>query len=143
MKKVIVLALALVFSQQLLADAASEIAYRKAVMEVVGGHMKSIGTILRGKVHMEDLKFHANGMKNVSVLVPNVFPEGSGEGKTEALPEIWEDAEDFQARLDEFLQASDEFAGVVNAGEMAKLGDAVKRLGGSCKGCHDSYKEDD
>lgn len=143
MKKVLVMVLACGFSHQLYADAAGEIAYRQAVMEVVGGHMKSIGSILRGKVHMEDLKFHTDGMRGVSAIVPNVFPAGSGEGKTESLPAIWEKPVEFKAAMDKYVKAANDLADVVDASDMKNLGASVQALGQSCKGCHEDFREDD
>jgi len=111
-------------------------------MKVVGGHMSSIGTILRGGVHMEDLKLHANGMASISKVAPNVFPEGSDAGKTNSKAIIWQQPEDFKMAMDKFVMAADNFAAVANAGDMANIGGAVKQLGGSCKGCHDDYKKE-
>ncbi len=140
--KVCVVGLALMVSQLTLADAESELKYRKAVMKVVGGHMGSIGTILRGGVHMEDLKLHANGMASIAQVAPHVFPEGTDTGKTNAKANIWQEPEDFKMAMDKFVAAADNFAVVANAGDMANIGGAVKQLGGSCKGCHDDYKKE-
>lgn len=126
-----------VFAQ---ADAESDIAYRKAVMTVVGGHMKSMGTILKGGIHADQLAYHANGMRDVSILAPDLFPAGSGDGKTDALPEIWSQPEDFNAAMDRYLTAANGMAEAAATGEMQQIGPAMQKLGQSCKGCHDDYK---
>ena len=141
MKKLVFLLL-VVFSQWSLADAAGEIKYRQGVMAVVGGHMSSMGAILRGRVHMSDLKYHARGMANIAKVVPNVFPAGSGEGKTEALPAIWEKPDVFKAGLDKFIKAANEMSEVAESGDMQAIGPAIKALGGACKGCHDDFREE-
>ncbi|MFT7687525.1 MAG: cytochrome c556 [Candidatus Azotimanducaceae bacterium] len=140
MKKIILLSV--FFTQFAFADAASEIKYRQGVMKVVGGHMQSIVTILKGGIHGPDLKYHTLAMANIAAIVPAVFPEGSGEGKTEALAAIWEDKKAFAASVDKFVKAADGIALAGASGDMSAIGPAIKALGGSCKGCHDDYKEE-
>ena len=130
------------FSQLALGDAASEIKYREGVMEVVGGHMHAIVAILKGGVHGSDLKYHTRAMANIAGIVPDVFPEGSGKGKTEALAAIWEDKEAFAAAMDKFVKATDGIAMAGESGNISDIGPAIKALGGSCKGCHDDYREE-
>jgi cytochrome c556 len=139
----IVVCLSLMLSAQLsFADAEADIKYRKAVMKVVGGHMAGMGTILRNGVHPDDLAFHARGMANVAALVPNVFPAGSGEGKTEALPAIWEDEAAFKVAMDKFVTAANATGAAADTGDNQAIAATLKALGGSCKGCHDDYKAD-
>ena len=67
------------------------------------------------------------------------FHSGSGDGKTEALPAIWENPEDFAERLDAFREAANGLrAAAETGGDMAA---AIQQLGQACKGCHDNYRE--
>ena len=142
MQKVVLVLVMVFFSQCSLADAAGEIKYRQGVMGVVGGHMSSMVAILRGRVHQGDLKLHASGMADIAEIVPNVFPKGSGDGKTEALPAIWKKPEAFQSAMDEFTDAAKGLNMVLESNNMDRLGDAMKKLGGACKGCHDDFREE-
>lgn len=139
MKQLIPLVL-IVFAGVAHADGEAQYKYRDAVMESVGGHMSSMATILRGRVYPDDLAFHANAMKNLATIVPHVFPEGSGVSDSEALPEIWEEPEDFKAAMDEFVNAANGMAEAANSGDMGQVGPAIKALGQACKGCHDSFR---
>ena len=125
-----------------LADAEVDIKYRKAVYGIVGGHMSSMGTILKEGVHRDEFAFHAKGMAEVAKLVPGLFPDGSDDGKTNALPAIWSQPDEFQEYLDDFLVAAEEMGKVADSNDMRAIGGAMKALGGSCKGCHDKYKAD-
>lgn len=129
-------------SQFSFADAEADINYRKAVMKVVGGHMGGMAGILRGGVHADELAFHAKGMANVSAIVPGVFPAGSGEGKTDALPVIWEDEAGFKAAMDKFVTAAAAIGKAADTGDNGAIAGKLKALGGSCKNCHDNYKAD-
>lgn len=132
----------LVTAQAAYSDAEADINYRKSVMRVVGGHMLGMGTILKGRIHADDLSYHARGMANVAKLAPKVFPEGSGEGKTAAMPEIWQDRDEFDSIMDDFVKAANQIADAAEAGDMSQVGPAMKALGGSCKACHDKFKAD-
>jgi cytochrome c556 len=143
MRAILLCVLGMMSSQWAMADAAADIAYRKGVMSVVGGHMKSMGTILKGRVHASDLAFHANAMAAVAAIAPSVFPAGSGEGKTNAMPAIWEEPEVFKQAMDDFVIAANGMASAVATNDMKQVGPAIKQLGGTCKGCHDDYKKQD
>lgn len=116
-----------------------EVDYRQHTMAAVGGHMQAIADILRGKVsHTSHLATHANAMAGLAAIAPALFPAGSDGG--DALAAIWEDAEDFKAKLDAFKEAADGFKAAAASGEMAAVGPAMQSLGQACKGCHDSYR---
>jgi len=133
---------ATLLTQMSYGDTKGEIKYRKSVMEAVGGHMGAMAAILRNQVHSDELAFHADAMAKLSKLVPNIFPEGSGEGKTEAKAEIWQDPEAFKAAMDKFVTAANGMSEVAASGDMKRIGPAIKALGGSCKGCHDDFQDD-
>ena len=143
MKSIAITVMALLISNAVLADAEKDIDYRKATMMVVGGHMKSMGTILKGRMHQSDLKIHADGMKSIATIVPSLFPEGSGDGKTEALSAVWNKPAEFKIVLNKFVAAANEMAEAADSGEMSAIGPAIKKLGGSCKGCHDNFRASD
>ncbi len=116
-----------------------DVEYRKHTMEAVGGHTQALFDILGGKVdHTGHLAAHADALKALSGVVPALFPEGSGGGDSDALPAIWEDAEDFAERLGDFETAAANLSDVVAAG--GEVMPAAMQLGQSCKGCHDSYR---
>jgi cytochrome c556 len=110
--------------------------YRHHTMEAVGGHMQAMVDILRQKVpHMNHLALHANAMADLAGISDTLFPEGSEGG--DALPEIWENPEDFAAKLADFQEAAEGLKAAVGG---AEFGPAFQALGQSCKGCHDSYR---
>lgn len=130
------------FAPAALADAEADIKYRQNIFKVVGGHMGGMGTILKSGVYPDDFAYHAKSIAAVASIVPTVFPAGSGDGKTEALPDIWSEPEEFQAALDKFLTAAADMGEVADSGDMGAIGGAMKALGGACKNCHDNFKAD-
>ena len=74
------------------------------------------------------------------------FPEGTGPEtglKTGAKAEIWETPDAFTAAVSEFEIA---ISGLSDAGRAADP-DLIKagfvKVGGTCKGCHDTFREKD
>ncbi len=116
--------------------------YRHDVYEAVGGHMGAIVGIVREGVRPEDLGYHADAMLGLAKIAPHVFPAGSGGGDTEALPEIWEQPEEFKRRMDDFRNAAETFAAAVASGDRGQIGAGLQGLGRSCKGCHDNFRAD-
>ncbi|XOV86013.1 MAG: c-type cytochrome [Pseudomonadota bacterium] len=136
--KFAVLVITLMFAHTTLADGEAEAKYREGVMKAIGGHMSSMGAILRGRVHSDEFGLHANAMADLAKVAPGVFPAGSGGPKTEALPAIWEKPAEFSAAMDKFVSAANGIADAANNG--GQIGPAMQALGQSCKGCHDNFR---
>lgn len=132
----------LCFSLALLAlpAAASEGAaeYREHVMEAIGGHMQSAADILRGKVpHQDHLRLHVDAIDQLSQIAHTLFPEGSRGGDARAA--IWQNPEDFDAKLAAFREAAAGTSSAVTSGDGVMP--AFQRLGQACKSCHDDYRD--
>lgn len=122
-----------------LAVGASEgaVKYRANTMEAIGGHMKAIAGIVRGEVpHTDHLPLHAGALADLAEAVPSLFGEGSEGG--DALPAVWEEPEDFQAKVDAFREATANLKAAAAAGEGVRQ--AFGAVGQACKGCHDKYR---
>lgn len=113
--------------------------YRHHTMEAVGGHMQALVDILKGSVpHQNHLAIHAGSIAELAAITDTLFPEGSAGG--DALPAIWEEPEDFAERVAEFKDAAVDLQNTIAAA--GKIGPAVQRLGGACKGCHEKYRDE-
>lgn len=128
------------------AETSSEnaIKYRHAVMEAMAGHTSAFSMIAFGMVdHPEFLQSHANALADAGAQLTMLFPEGSGEGETHALPAIWEEPEKFGAAVAKAEKATAELRDAAASGDRKSIVSAFKALGQSCKGCHESYREED
>lgn len=116
-----------------------EVDYRQHAMSAVGGHMQAIVDIIQGKVpHTEHMATHAGALADLADLAGTLFPATSEGG--DALPAIWENAEDFQSKLAAFKEAAANFKTAAGSGDMGLIGGALQQLGQACKGCHDDYR---
>ena len=125
-------------------SAENAIKYRHAVMDAMAGHTGAFSMIAFGMVdHPEYLQSHANALADAGAELKNLFPKGSGEGETHALPAIWEEPEKFSAAVAKAEKATAELRDAAASGDRKTIVSAFKTLGESCKGCHESFREDD
>lgn len=143
LRNLIALVLSMAFATGAFAqDADALIRYRQGVMKVIGGHMQALSTIMRGNVYADDFELHARGLAEAATVVGTIFPEGSGTGKTKALPKIWQEPNEFRKHIDEFQTAAARLAEVAKAGDRSAFGGAMQDLGKACKGCHDEFRKE-
>ncbi|RYD57236.1 MAG: cytochrome c [Sphingomonadales bacterium] len=85
--------------------------------------------------------FAARALARWAAAVPGMFPAGSMSDRSEALPIIWSDRAGFEARAAAYAEATAKLADFAKAGD--KEGFAAQRelVGGTCKGCHDTYRK--
>lgn len=67
----------------------------------------------------------------------DLFPEGSQNADDKALPQIWSDRAGFEAARN---KARDAALALADSKDFAAFKTNFDTLGGSCKGCHDSYR---
>ncbi len=119
------------------------IGYREAVMSAIGAHVGAIASMVRRKVDYDHMQPHAAALNETMSTIHDIFPaESSPEaGTTEALAAIWEDEAGFAEAVKASQDASAKFLAAVEAGDPADIGRAFGGLAGTCKGCHDDYRE--
>lgn len=121
------------------------IKFRKAVMEVVGGHTVALFAILQQKVpHQDALIYHAEGLAAAAKHTKPAFEQntaGKGTEESTAKDSVW-DGPEFVERLGGLETASANLAAALKSGDGAAIGPAAEELGGACKGCHDKFRDE-
>ncbi len=117
--------------------------YRTKLMDILGGHMGSITAIVKSEVpYKEDLAYHAKGLAEAAPLIRPSFETKAMTDKSEALPKLWDNREDFEKMAMELEEASADLSTAISTGDRASMGRALNAVGKSCKGCHDEYTEE-
>ena len=121
------------------------IAARKALMKANGQQAKIGAAIAKG-----DAPFDADKVQTIFATfveaaekAPALFPDNSKTGgKTEALPSIWKNKADFEARLAKF--GADAKAAQAEAKDLASFkalwAGLIRK---NCTGCHEKYVQKD
>jgi cytochrome c556 len=101
---------------------------------------KQIGMIVKGQAPFETGSIDAASAVLIEEAhaIPALFADRAQDPKSEALPAIWENWEDFSAKSAEGAAAAKALA---DASTPEELRVAFTSLGQSCKACHALYRE--
>ena len=119
------------------------IKYRQAVMDAMKGHISALSLMAFGKV--DDPGFidrHAMALASLGEELEHVFPAGSGDGETHALPIVWEEPDRFAEALREAKAATAGLRDAIAGGQRQEIAKAFNATGDACKGCHERYREE-
>ena len=119
------------------------IKYRHAVMDAMKGHISALSLMAFGKVNDPGfIDRHAVALASLGEELEHVFPAGSGDGETHALPIIWEEPERFAEALQAAKAATATLRDAVAGGNRQEIAKAFNATGDACKGCHERYREE-
>jgi cytochrome c556 len=126
--------------------AADPITDRREAMKGNGAAMKAIDGALKNGGSAADLEKHANQLNDTAMKLSALFPAGTDQpqgkepGQTRALPEIWEDPDDWAAAIKKFQDESAMFKTAVAGGDMGVIKAEFDKLGGVCGDCHKQFR---
>lgn len=93
------------------------------------------------KPSVKGAAFAAGGLARWGQAIPAMFPDSTKAlTGTEALPAIWANRADFEAKAAAFAKAAETMAAAARADDKATLAAAVETTAGACKACHDTYR---
>lgn len=140
------LALGMAVAAQAAAPAQTIEARQKSLKEI-GKAMKGAGDSFKsGTPDAAIIKASATTIAGYADKLGTWFPKGTGAEagvKTAAKPEIWTDAAGFKKAAGDFSVAAKAFKVAADSGDLAASGKALGALGGTCKGCHEKFKNKD
>jgi cytochrome c556 len=114
---------------------------RQALMKANGDTSKPLVPILKGQAPFDLATAQAalNAYIATAEKAPALFPPGSDKGKTHALPAIWQNKSDFEARFAKLGDDAKAALASVKDGATFKAGFAP--IFKDCGGCHELYRE--
>lgn len=149
MKKMIVAALAVAVTGAAFAQQGMKpedaIKYRQAGYAFMGWNMGKIKANLEGTFNKDDVVKAANAIQGIAnsgmkALYPSGSDKGTGFHETKVKPEFFSEEQKVGKIAGEFNTAANELAKVAATGDAAAVKAAFGKLGGTCKDCHDSYR---
>lgn len=111
------------------------VAMRKALMREDGGILRGAGN-LTGPEAVAAMTTLRDNYSHI----PDLFPEGSIVGDSEALPAIWENWDAFVAIVDTGVAAAESGLAAAEAGDAAAYAAALQTIGGTCGQCHQQFR---
>lgn len=128
-----------------LGDATKIMHERHEGMESIGKASKAINRELGGSSpDLAVVRSSAGQIANLSHQASNWFPAGTGPeiGNTGAKPEIWQNQQDFAAKLSAFQKAALVFDAAAKGNDVGAIKLRYSELGQTCKACHDKYRKE-
>jgi cytochrome c556 len=117
------------------------IAGRRAGMKAVGEQNRIATEMIEGKrpFNQADAKKVLATFNEHATKLKDMFPDTSKTGDTNALPSIWENRSDFDAKLAKFASDSKAAEGKVNNLDSFKT--EMTEVRKNCGGCHQTYRK--
>lgn len=114
---------------------------RMMVMKEMAGNTKIIGQMLKGKTSFDanQVKLALERISALSLETPKVFTINATDPKSEAMPNIWDEFDEFTKLSKDLAETSIVLANSVSIIE--DLRPALKKVSSGCKACHSRYRE--
>ena len=112
-------------------------------METIGKSFKALHReIEASSPNVATVGASAATIANLSKKASGWFPAGTGPdvAKTGAKPEIWQNPQDFAAKLASFQKAAQAYNAIAAGSDVNAMKTGFANLSGSCKACHDKYR---
>jgi cytochrome c556 len=119
------------------------VAIRQATMDANAKHMNAIKAILTEDPQLLKLvAFHAQAIAEAAEYVPEMFPEGSTQKPTAALPAIWDKPDQFKQAAERGHGLAEKLAQASQGGDVQATLAAFAALGKEgCGGCHETFRK--
>jgi cytochrome c556 len=108
----------------------------------MGDAAKPVNAMFKGEADFDLAKVQAalKIMQEKAAILPTLFPDDSKTGeKTEALPIIWDEKADFEARFKKLGEAAK--AAEASITDEENFPDTWKEVMGNCSGCHKKFRK--
>ncbi|MBY5993460.1 c-type cytochrome [Ferrimonas balearica] len=117
--------------------------YRQAAFGLIKENFSDMWAMMKKKKPMDEKAF-AQRAQHLALLSQIPFTgfkvDGSDKGDTSALPAIWQEWDEFEAKAGAFQMATERLAAVADSGNADDIKKAFGAVGKTCKGCHDDFK---
>lgn len=114
---------------------------READMKEMGKSLKAIKGIIDANGNAADVVAPANKIAEVAGLIPSLFPKGSDQGKTGALPAIWERWDEFTKHADDLKSEATMLASAGQSGDLATVRAQFEKTAKMCGACHKDFRK--
>jgi cytochrome c556 len=118
------------------------IKYRKAALTVLGAHNSRLAAMAQGRVPF-DAKSATENAEIVAAMAKlpwGAFIDGTDTGDTRAKAEIWKDSAKFKDYAGKLQMESEKLVVAAKSGNQDAFKTAFTATGGTCKSCHDDFR---
>jgi cytochrome c556 len=117
-------------------DAAAIVKERTDTMKGAGGAAARINKAEDAKATVDDAKLIQANVKKLAGL----WPAGSVTPDSRAKPEIWQNQDDFKAKLADVQKEADTLVALSDKGDLTAIKAQVPMVVNACNACHKVYR---
>ncbi|WP_442581233.1 c-type cytochrome [Mesorhizobium sp. ASY16-5R] len=123
-------------------EATGIIAERMSAMKNMGNELKAIGDMLVGNAPFDAAAVaqHAAALHENCHRTSTLFPPGSIDHHSRALPAIWEKPDAFKEAMQRLHGATETFVATATLGDKVALTASFEKIGTICSGCHETFR---
>lgn len=119
---------------------------RQGMFKIIGRYFGPIVGMARGQIPYDAavVEYNATKINQLAGMSTDLFSTDTSEFDldTGALPGIWDNQDDFNAKAAALVETSAALAAAAAGGKGPAM-KAFGKVGGACKGCHDDYRQQD
>ncbi|MEM0909844.1 MAG: cytochrome c [Pseudomonadota bacterium] len=127
-------------------QAENVVKFRQSLLQLVRSNMLPLGAMAKGRIPYDTEVMNINAMRieQLGLMMEDYFtPNASSfDVSSNAKSEIWANFDDFTAKTSDLIVAAKSLQEVAAEGDERSFRGAIGKLGGTCKACHDEYKEE-
>lgn len=114
---------------------------RMESMKVTQDSTKVLGAMVKGDVTFDAViaRAAAETIAKEAARTKSLFEGQETDPKSEALPTIWKDFDDFNAKSRDLYAVATALSVSLETEEELRIG--LGQIGGACKACHEAYRE--
>jgi cytochrome c556 len=125
--------------------APAQITARQEAMKAQGGAARTLTQMVRGEQpwNQQAAVQALTTINTTAKQIPTLFKDNvaaPADVKTDALPVIWTNKADFEAKAKALDEASGKVLQLAQAGNEAEVKAQFPTIGRSCGGCHETYR---
>lgn len=116
--------------------------YRQGALFVLSQHFARIGAMVNGRAPYDSKAAveHAEVVAHLSRLTMDGFAAGPDKISDRARPEIWTEAARFREHNEKFVNETGKLLAAAKTNNINALKTAFSATAGTCKSCHDAYR---
>jgi cytochrome c556 len=117
--------------------------YRQSALSLMGTHFSRLGAMANGRVPFDAKVAQDNAalVETLSKLPWAGFTADSEKLKSKAKPEIWADQAKFKQASETMMAEVAKLNMVAKTGNLDQIKASFGNAAGSCKACHDAFRE--
>lgn len=116
------------------------ISARQATFDLMGATFGAMKRAIDTKGEVKPFKGGAEAIGKWGEALPGMFPPGTDQGNTKALPAIWSDHAGFEKAAGALVVAAATLAKAADADDQAAFASAFQETGKACGGCHRNFR---